>query len=152
MADTSNKKRRKQPAPRTGRKSSSTTFYTWLNPQTEPATNSAELEILRDQKTSPIISGIQHGSPADRVLHLAAANSIMVDPTCRKLLLRAGLIKILLEQVLVDASQEVVCAGWGVLRKLGELEGYDVSVHLYRQGISKLIDGIIDNVCEELSC
>ncbi|KAK6508171.1 hypothetical protein TWF506_010272 [Arthrobotrys conoides] len=138
------KKRRKQPEPRAGRKSSATTFFSWANPQSDVSVNSAEAEILRDQKILPIISGIQAGSPAEKTQHLVAACSIIEDSICRKLLLKQHIIQTVLEKVLADSSQEVVTAGWALLNKIVLYEGYDISLHLYRKGIfSQIIRAIM---------
>ncbi|KAF3903001.1 hypothetical protein ABW20_dc0107508 [Dactylellina cionopaga] len=146
MVDTTSKKRKKQSEPRVGRKSPSTAFFSWSNPQSSPSANSAEAEILRDQKITPILAGIQAASPDERQQHLAAAFSILEDPSCRKLLLKEHIIRVLMERSLVDSTQEVVTAAWACLNKLVAYEGYDVAVHLYRKGILKLVDGIIDNI------
>ncbi|KAF3158141.1 hypothetical protein TWF225_008890 [Orbilia oligospora] len=140
------KKRRKQPEPRAGRKSSATTFFSWANPQPNISVNSAESEILRDQKILPIISGIQAGSPAEKKQHLIAACSIIEDPICRKLLLKQHIIQIILDKVLADSSQEVVTAGWALLNKIVLYEGYDISLHLYRKGIFSQITGAITTI------
>ncbi|EPS38059.1 hypothetical protein H072_8206 [Dactylellina haptotyla CBS 200.50] len=143
---TATKKRKKQSEPRAGKKSSANAFFLWSNPQSHPSTNSAENEILRDQKITPIIAGIQSQSPAERVQHLNAASSIVEDPLCRKLLLREHVVRVVMEHSLLDGAQEVVTAGWGFLNKLVSYEGYDVAVHLYRKGILDLVGGIIDNI------
>ncbi|KAK6512066.1 hypothetical protein TWF481_000963 [Arthrobotrys musiformis] len=149
MADDNNnasRKRRKQPEPRAGRKSSATTFFSWANPQSNISVNSAEAEILRDQKVLPIISGIQADSPADRTQHLVAAGSIIEDPICRKLLLKQHVVQVVLDKVLADTSQEVATAGWGLLNKIVLYEGYDISLHLYRKGIFEHIGGAIATI------
>ncbi|RVD86594.1 uncharacterized protein DFL_004862 [Arthrobotrys flagrans] len=146
MVNDTAKKRRKQPEPRAGRKSSATTFFSWANPQSDISVNSAEAEILRDQKVLPIISGIQAASPAERRQHLVAACSIVEDPVCRKLLLKQHIIQTILEKVLADSSQEVNTAGWALLNKIVLYEGYDISLHLYRKGIFKKIRGAINTI------
>ncbi|KAK6333488.1 hypothetical protein TWF718_011296 [Orbilia javanica] len=143
MTDNTARKRRKQPEPRAGRKSSATTFFSWSNPQSAISVNSAEAEILRDQKVLPIISGIQASSPAERAQHLVAASSIVEDPVCRKLLLKQHIVQTIIEKVLAEDSQEVVTAGWGLLDKIVLYEGYDISLHLYRKGIFERISGAI---------
>ena len=142
------KKRRKQPEPRAGCKSSATTFFSWANAQSDISVNSAEAEILRDQKVLPIISGIQTDSPAERTQHLVAACSIIEDPICRKLLLKQHIIQTILEKVLADPSREVTTAGWALLNKIVLYEGYDISLHLYRKGILERIGGAITTVGE----
>ncbi|KAK6348854.1 hypothetical protein TWF730_009622 [Orbilia blumenaviensis] len=146
MADNTSKKRWKQPEPRTCRKSSATTVFSWTNPKSNISVNSAEAEILRDQKVLPIIAGIQAGSPAERTQHLVAACSIVEDPICRKLLLKQHIIQTILDKVLADASEEVTTAGWGLLNKIVLYEGYDIALHLYRKGIFEKIDVAVQTI------
>ncbi|KAK6533353.1 hypothetical protein TWF694_002303 [Orbilia ellipsospora] len=150
MADITNKRRKKQSEPRAGIKSSATALFSWFLPQPAPntttATNTAEAEIIRDQKISPIIAGIQSAIPTERAQHLIAATSIIEDPVCRKLLLREHIVRLVMEQSLCDSAQEVVAAAWAFLNSLVLYEGYDVAVHLYRKEILKHVDGIIKNI------
>ncbi|KAK6526769.1 hypothetical protein TWF281_009972 [Arthrobotrys megalospora] len=143
---TTTKKHRKQAEPRVSRKSSATTFFSWANPQSNLSVNSAEAEILRDQKVLPIIAGIQANSPAERTQHLVAAYSIVEDTICRKLLLKQGINGIILEKVLADSSQDVVTAGWGLLNKIVLYEGYDIALYLYRKGIFERISEAITTI------
>ncbi|KAF3904154.1 hypothetical protein AA313_de0205323 [Arthrobotrys entomopaga] len=150
MVDMTSKKRKKQSGPRAGTKSPATALFSWSLPQpspnTIPATNTAETEIIRDQKISPIITGIQSATPAERAQHLVAATSIVEDPSCRKLLLREHIVRLVMERSLCDSAQEVVAAAWAFLNTLVLHEGYDVAVHLYRKGILKHVDGIIESI------
>ncbi|KAK6350254.1 hypothetical protein TWF696_006489 [Orbilia brochopaga] len=144
MADSTSKNRRKQSEPRPRRKAAATTLF--LDSDSPPSTSTAENEVIRDQKILPIINGIQAASPADRAQHLNAATSIVEDAQCRKLLLREHIVRVVMEQSLLDPAQDVVAAAWVLLDKLVEYEGHDVSVHLFRKGILKLVDSTIDNL------
>ncbi|KAF3938141.1 hypothetical protein ABW19_dt0210193 [Dactylella cylindrospora] len=146
MEDTTGRKRKKPSEPRAGRKSPSTAYFSWLHHQVSPSTNSAEAEILRDQKISPLLAGIQSISPVERARHLAAAYSIVEDPACRKLLLKEHIVHLIMDRSLLDIAQEVVTAAWAFLNKLSLYEGYDVLVHLYRKGIMNLADRAIENI------
>ncbi|EWC48637.1 hypothetical protein DRE_01859 [Drechslerella stenobrocha 248] len=144
MADSSaHKKRKKQSEPRVCRRAP---FSSNAQSQASPPLNSAETEVLRDQKIAPILAGLQAVDPAGRAQSLLAACAIIDDPLCRRLLLKEQIIRRVMEQSLVDPAQEVVTAGWRLLNKLVLLGGYDAAVHLYRQGILGLVDGILDNI------
>ncbi|KAF3918095.1 hypothetical protein ABW21_db0207681 [Orbilia brochopaga] len=144
MADSTNKKRRKQSEPRPRRKSPVTAVF--LDSESPPTISTAEIEVIRDQKIMPIIAGIQASNPSDRAQHLVAATSIVEDAQCRKLLLREHIVRVVIEQSLLDSAQEVVVAAWALFDRLVEREGHDVAVHLFRKGILKLVDGAIDNL------
>ncbi|KAJ6262019.1 hypothetical protein Dda_2821 [Drechslerella dactyloides] len=144
MADSASKKRKKQSEPCPRRKAAATALF--LDPESLPSTSTAEIEVVRDQKITPILAGVLAANPADRAKHLAAASSIVEDGRCRRLLLKDHIIQVVMEQSLLDPAQEVVAAAWTFLDKLVEHGGYDVAVHLYRRGIMKLVDGIVDSL------
>lgn len=89
---------------------------------------------LRDQKILPAVAALRGDTKSKTVAATTIAN-LIEDEKCRKLFLREGLLRILMEDTINDSDLDVACKGWGILRNLALAEQPDFCVHLYRQDI-----------------
>lgn len=94
----------------------------------------AATAALRDQKVLPAVAALRADTKSKTVAATTIAN-LIEDERCRKLLLREGLVRLLMEDTINDSDLEVACKGWGILRNLALAEQPDFCLHLYRQDI-----------------
>lgn len=90
---------------------------------------------LRDQKIVLALAALRDAEAKTKPETGTTIANLIEDEKCRKLLLREGLVRLLMEQTINDSDLDVVCKGWGILRNLALAEQADFCVHLYRQDI-----------------
>ncbi|ODV83893.1 hypothetical protein CANARDRAFT_185902, partial [[Candida] arabinofermentans NRRL YB-2248] len=104
------------------------------------------------QKIKPLIEKLSSSAVNDRTI---AINSITIlcdnDSEIRKLFLKNDLIKILINKLLVDSSDEVVVDSFGLLRNLIIEEGYDLSVYLWRENIWSIFENALNKCISSLN-
>ncbi|ODQ64856.1 hypothetical protein NADFUDRAFT_65992 [Nadsonia fulvescens var. elongata DSM 6958] len=104
----------------------------------------AKDEQIRQTKIAPLISKLSSTSTNDRSMSISAITAMIDDPKLRTLLLKEGLIKIVLTQLLSDSSEEVVMESYGLLRNIVLEDGYDVCIHLWRSDILTAIQSAME--------
>lgn len=105
-----------------------------------------ELAAIREQRILPVVRDLQSEDVNKRIKAGSVITNLIEDPKCRKLLLREQIVKILFGQTLGDSNLTAKTAGWGILRHLALQEEADFCVHLYRQNVLTLIEGIVRDV------
>lgn len=118
----------------------------------DPLTNVGNLDIgqnnaVRDQKILPVVKNLTSVNINERLEAVAAVSNLILDPVCRKLLLKEKIVPLLMENIIHDSSPEVVVKGWGALQDLAVAEQYDVCMHIYRKDIMTPIKAAIQKVC-----
>ncbi|KAI1007935.1 hypothetical protein K3495_g311 [Podosphaera aphanis] len=109
-----------------------------------------ELAAIREQQ---ILPAVQHLQSPDLKIRSSAAQSIqkLVKQTkTRKLLLREQIVKLLLEQFLVDTSLEIRACGWSILSSLAQHEDSDFCVYLFRQNILNGLKTVIEMIIQTI--
>lgn len=114
-------------------------------PKPKPPPSDPELAALREQRVVPVLRDLLAGEPgrqwAAAEAVAAEPHGVARDPGARKLLLREGVVRRVLSEILApgasadSAGLEAQAAGWHVLRALAAEEGPDFCVHLYRQDV-----------------
>ncbi|MBE3044908.1 hypothetical protein IMZ48_20585 [Candidatus Bathyarchaeota archaeon] len=104
-------------------------------PPTDP-----ELAALREEKILPVLQQLRSTDPKARPMAATAISNIVDDDKCRRLLLREGLVRILMEETLTDSSPDAKAAGWDIIKSVAEREDAGFCIHLYRQDILTAIE------------
>ena len=99
-----------------------------------------ELAALREEKILPVLNDLRGTDPKARPMAATAIANIIDDDKSRRLLLREGLVRILMEQTLTDNSPDAKAVGWEIIRSVAEKEDSGFCIHLYRQDILTAIE------------
>lgn len=99
-----------------------------------------ELAALREEKILPVLKELQGTDAKARSMAAGAISNIIDDDKCRRLLLREGLIRILMEETLTDSSPDGKATGWEIIKTVAEKEDSGFCIHLYRQDILSAIE------------
>lgn len=112
------------------------------DPLSRPAKPPAdpELAALREEKILPIVKDLRSTEAKARTMAAAAISNIIDDDKCRRLLLREGLVRILMEETLTDSSPDGKATGWEIMKSVAEKEDSGFCIHLYRQDILTAIE------------
>ncbi|SPN98574.1 uncharacterized protein DNG_01620 [Cephalotrichum gorgonifer] len=116
-----------------------------VKPPTDP-----ELAALREEKILPILKDLRSTDTKTRSLAATAILNVVDDDKCRRLLLREGLLRILMEETLTDASPDGRATGWEIIKSVAEKEDPGFCVHLYRQDILTAIEFAAKTLSETL--
>lgn len=112
------------------------------NPLSRPAKppSDPQLAALREEKILPVLKDLRSTESKDRSMAATAISNIIDDDKCRKLLLREGLVRILMEETLTDVSPDGKATGWEIMKSVAEREDSGFCIHLYRQDILTAIE------------
>ena len=99
-----------------------------------------ELAALREQKILRVLKDLRSTDAKARPMAATAISNIIDDDKCRRLLLREGLVRILMEETLTDSSPDAKAAGWEIIKSVAEREDAGFCIHLYRQDILTAIE------------
>lgn len=116
-------------------------------PKKPAFTQTPQTDAIHKTRILPAMKSLAAASATDRAAALSTiCSELLDDDTCRFMLLKERIVAKLMDDMVVDTSDDVVVLAWNALHKIAALEGYDHCVNMFRKGILSKVQPVLEKV------